>query len=81
MTYLNDGIEGELSYTYAPEFEANFPKCENFSILRDYNQDGLMDIFTYNNVPQSLKLYTGFINNFPIEILCLSKKVSKKVGE
>ncbi len=63
MTYLNDGIEGELSYTYAPEFEANFPKCENFSILRDYNQDGLMDIFTYNNVPQSLRLYTGFINN------------------
>ncbi len=47
LTYINDGIEGEVSYTYAPEYESLFPEgMRNWVLLRDYNCDGLKDVFS-----------------------------------
>lgn len=47
LTYLNDGIVGQVSYTYAPEYESIFPAgMRNWVLLRDYNCDGLKDVFT-----------------------------------
>ncbi|UTW68059.1 T9SS type A sorting domain-containing protein [bacterium SCSIO 12643] len=47
--YLNDGIVDDPSYTYAPEYADFFPKdLKQFILLRDYNNDGKEDIFTFN---------------------------------
>jgi len=47
LTFVNDGIEGEVSYTYAPDYESIFPEgMRSWVLLRDYNCDGLKDIFT-----------------------------------
>ena len=47
--YLNDRIEDNPSYTYAPEYSRFFPdNLEHFMLLRDYNHDGKEDIFTFN---------------------------------
>src|SRR5690606_26054989 len=46
-TYLAVQEGGQWRYTYAPEYEAMFPEeLENWVLLRDYNCDGLKDIFT-----------------------------------
>lgn len=46
-TYLAVQEQGQWRYTYAPEYEAMFPEeLENWVLLRDYNCDGLKDIFT-----------------------------------
>ncbi len=44
-TFLNIGSNGEIKYTYAPHFEKNFPNVLDYVILKDYNCDGVDDLF------------------------------------
>jgi hypothetical protein len=48
-TYLNTGSNGQAKYTFAPQYASRFPKMSNWALLRDYNCDGLMDIFTHTS--------------------------------
>ncbi len=48
---LNDGTDDPKGYDYAPEFIDNFPKLINWVLLRDYDLDGVEDIFSYSTVP------------------------------
>lgn len=54
-TFLNDGIANTISYTYAPEYEKNFPKIQDWMLLVDYNKDGKEDIFTA--APGGVRVY------------------------
>jgi hypothetical protein len=47
MTFIHSGNAGTLEYSYAPEFEWDFPELTQWVLLRDYNCDGRMDIFAY----------------------------------
>lgn len=46
-TFINLGIPGQSSYKYAPEYEHQFPDLEHWALLRDYDNDGRNDLFTY----------------------------------
>ena len=44
ITFLNDNNQ----FIYAPEYESKFPNdLKNWVLLRDYNNDGKKDIFSY----------------------------------
>jgi hypothetical protein len=45
-TFLNIGIAGEVKYLYTPYYEKNFKMLDNYILLRDYNCDGISDLFT-----------------------------------
>lgn len=45
ITILIKDVAG--NYSYAPEFNHIFPVLEDWALIRDYNCDGLPDIFTY----------------------------------
>ncbi len=46
-TFINSGIPNQVSYVYAPRYSRSFPKgMKDWVLLRDYNCDGKMDIFT-----------------------------------
>lgn len=47
--FINNGTQGEVDYHYAPEYNILFPELEDWVLLRDYNCDGQIDIFTSNN--------------------------------
>ncbi|MEZ7839156.1 MAG: FG-GAP-like repeat-containing protein [Flavobacteriales bacterium] len=47
--FINNGAQGEVDYHYAPEYNILFPELEDWVLLRDYNCDGKMDIFTSGN--------------------------------
>ena len=47
--FINHGTEGLIDYHYAPEYNLRFPKLEDWVLLRDYNCDNKMDIFTSYN--------------------------------
>ena len=51
LTFINDDIDDAVSYTYAPEYAKQFPKLYDWVVLRDYDADGIMDIFTESTVP------------------------------
>ena len=46
-TYINSGTPNKVTYTHAPYYKQFFPKMIFWMLLRDYNCDGKMDIFTY----------------------------------
>lgn len=58
LTFLSDGSK----YIFSPEYAKNFPALTNWALLRDYNQDGAMDIFTSVTIPgiDGVEVYRGF---------------------
>ena len=50
-TYLNYGTPGQVDYHVAPQYINAFPKINGWGLLRDYNCDGKMDVYTYGAGP------------------------------
>jgi hypothetical protein len=48
LCFLNEGLNGQISYTYAPQFHKFFPELFEWVVFADYNFDGKPDIFTYS---------------------------------
>jgi hypothetical protein len=59
--FINKGTQGEVDYHYAPEYNALFPELEDWVLLRDYNCDGKIDIFTSGN--GAILLYENIANS------------------
>lgn len=61
MILLNNGGSGEVNYTYWQGYESIFPKMYDWSVLLDYNCDGLEDIITgfENGIKTYLANYDG----------------------
>jgi len=54
LTFLNEGIAGQVSYKFAPEYQPSFPQnVRNFMLARDYDCDGIEDLFYFNQPPFS----------------------------
>lgn len=49
LTFINDNN----SYIYAPEYIENFPRMRHFALLRDFNGDGIQDIFAHAKTSES----------------------------
>ncbi len=45
-TFINAGTPNSVTYTFNPQYIQFFPKMTGWVLLRDYNCDGKMDIFT-----------------------------------
>lgn len=66
ITYLNTGGSGDTAYKYAPQYEELFPPgLTNWALIRDYNNDGVPDLFTYGSASavQSIRVFKGSIVN------------------
>ena len=49
LPFITQQFDNQAHYTYAPEFKHRFPDLHDWLILKDYDNDGLEDIFTYGN--------------------------------
>jgi hypothetical protein len=60
-TYINTGN----SYVFVPEYAANFPALRKWVLLRDYDGDGIKDIFSYGNYTNvsAMKIHKGYYDN------------------
>ena len=62
LTFINEGIPGQSSYRYAPEYLEGFPDVINWVLLRDFNEDGIMDLFSFPNLQlNGIVAYKGSI--------------------
>lgn len=57
-TFINTGTIGEIRYTYDHKYEKNFPTIFNYMILKDYNCDGIPDLF-HKGLP-GVSVYKGY---------------------
>ncbi len=60
-TFLNTGTAGNPIYTYAPAYQYNFTGIAGYMILKDYNCDGIADLFTFGN--SGIAIYKGYFNS------------------
>jgi hypothetical protein len=49
-TFINGGTANTVDYIYDHSYVDKFPKLDSWALLRDYNCDGKMDIFTHTNL-------------------------------
>ena len=60
LTYISNGDGTDSMYQYAPQYEALFPADLNvFALVRDYNKDGIPDIFTFANAQAGTRVFKG----------------------
>ncbi|GBL35631.1 hypothetical protein EMGBS15_12260 [Filimonas sp.] len=57
-TFINTGSNGQMKYSYDPKYEKNFPSIYNYLILKDYNCDGIPDLF-HKGIP-GVSVYKGY---------------------
>jgi Secretion system C-terminal sorting domain/FG-GAP-like repeat len=43
--FINNGLPGTINYMYQPKYAKNFPEVGSYLILKDYNCDGIPDLF------------------------------------
>jgi len=47
LTFVNTGTNTNPQFVFAPEYKHRFPELHDWVILKDFNNDGKADIFTY----------------------------------
>lgn len=48
LCFINTAPPGSYQFEYAPEYEHFFPQANDWFFMKDYDADGLEDIFTYS---------------------------------
>lgn len=59
LTFINQGTPNQQDYHYTPEYAFQFPLLQDWVLLRDYNDDGIADIFTYSIEGAGVSVYRG----------------------
>lgn len=62
LTFENGGTPNQIDYTLNAELRANFPdSIEAWAMLRDYDLDGIVDLFSYSVHPtiEGVAVYRG----------------------
>ena len=61
---INNGVQNQVSYTYDALFTKNFPVCSGWVNLKDFNGDGIEDLFTFNTDVgvSGIRVFKGFFN-------------------
>jgi hypothetical protein len=60
-TFINIGNTNETKYVYNPKYEKNFPLIKSYLILKDYNCDGIADLFHRSDT--GVIVYKGYYSN------------------
>lgn len=60
-TFLNKGTATAAKYIYAPAFEQNFPHCQDYLKLEDYNRDGVADLI--HKGTGGFEVWKGYYNS------------------
>ncbi len=62
MVFLNGGTPNLSDYTFAPEYLEGLPEFSDWVLLRDFNLDGIMDVFCYPTLSAAagIEVWKGF---------------------
>ncbi len=63
LTFINEGTAGSPNYIFRPEYAFNFPPgITDWMLMRDFDQDGVMDIFcaALSLASQEIQVFKGY---------------------
>jgi Secretion system C-terminal sorting domain/FG-GAP-like repeat len=67
LPFINNGTANTVDYRFAPELKPNFPTMNDWALFRDYDGDGVADIFTYSDRGGGIRIFKGKIVNQKIQ--------------
>ncbi|MBP7184420.1 MAG: hypothetical protein KBA06_02850, partial [Saprospiraceae bacterium] len=67
LPFLTMTESGNKSYHFAPQYKNNFPTIKNWVLLRDFNGDGINDLFTNSEAPPGIIVYKAKNENGVLE--------------
>lgn len=73
LAYINVGGAGEAKYEFSPYHAQFFPRCGQFALLRDFNQDGAADLFTHSFIEEGFVGIRVFKGRFAGERLAFDR--------
>ncbi|MFZ1455439.1 MAG: T9SS type A sorting domain-containing protein [Saprospiraceae bacterium] len=60
LPFVKTGAAGTIDFRFAPEYISIFPPVRNWALLRDFNTDGVMDVFTASGkYPGCIEVWRG----------------------
>ncbi len=78
--FLATGAVTAPVFVYSPEISANLPALQYWALVRDYNGDGVPDIFTYyDGAVQGIQVYRGSIVNGVLQFKIVNTNYSNNV--
>lgn len=60
-TFINQGTNGNPDYRFSHDYAYYFPEVREYLILKDYNDDGIADLF--HRGLDGIEVYKGYYNN------------------
>ena len=73
-------LQIDSSYKFAPRFQEAFPPIQNFLLVRDFNQDGLGDLFTHESEKEGMKVYENISSPSSLEFVLENPLLSTSEG-
>jgi len=67
MALVNNGMANQADYHFAQEYVRDFPPVRSWAMMRDYNCDGIMDLFAHSRIPAGITVYRGYYENDQIQ--------------
>lgn len=65
MCFLNEGLQGQISYIWAPQYTRFFPPVSEWVVFADYDRDGKPDLFTYSPGWAGIRVFRNVSTNVP----------------
>jgi hypothetical protein len=64
LTYLRKWVDGKWELILDREYASYFPAYKDWALMRDYNKDGIQDLFTFSTRGKpGFKVFTGLYQN------------------
>lgn len=67
MAFINKGAVNQADYHFGAEYVRDFPPVRSWAMMRDFDCDGVMDLFAYSKIPAGITVYKGQYYNDSIK--------------
>ncbi len=67
MALINKGAANEADYHFGAQYIRDFPPVRSWAMMRDFDCDGIMDLFAYSKIPSGITVYKGEYHNDSIK--------------
>jgi len=59
MALINKGAANEADYHFGAQYIRDFPPVRSWAMMRDFDCDGIMDLFAFSKIPSGITVYKG----------------------
>ncbi|MCK5856398.1 MAG: T9SS type A sorting domain-containing protein [Bacteroidales bacterium] len=79
LTFLNNGSSTSFPYSYAPEYEVDFPEIMSWMQTLDFDNDGDLDLFFYSTYGAGITYYKNVSSSGKIKFELVTNTINYSI--